>query len=185
MTIRSAWRCLSAAAACLASSAPAGSAPPQAAAPPAAHDHDHHDHGHHAHPKTLAEGVAELEKVAQAVKNHLAADGRKAADDAVHALGHLLEDAQGLVRTSTLAADAKAAATKSLDELFECFDSLDTALHAEPGEGAAPADVHGSLAPRIKDALEVLRGAAIPKAAGEDPAAAIILDAQKKEEDRR
>lgn len=159
MPTRSAWRRLPVVAACLASFPAAVAAPPAAAPAPATHDH-HHDHGDHAHPTTLAAGVAELEQVTKSVKDHLAADSRAAADDAVHGLGHLLEDVQGLVRKTPLAADAKAAAAKALDDLFECFDTLDTALHAEPGKGRSPAEVHASVEGRIATALKALRAAA-------------------------
>jgi len=165
-----------------------------AVAKPAAddHDHDHHDHDH---PKTLAEGVAALGKAAAAVKDHLAADARDKADDAVHELGHLLEDVQGLVGTSDLAADAKKAATAAVDDLFDCFDKLDTALHAEPGTGDSPAEVHASLAERVEAAIKALTGAvakpAAPPAAAatttttdDDEAAAIIRNAKKAEGDR-
>lgn len=161
----------------------------KAAAKPAADDHDHADHDH---PKTLAEGVAALGKAAAAVKDHLAADARDKADDAVHDLGHLLEDVQGLVGTSDLAADAKKAASAALDDLFDCFDKLDTALHAEPGKGDSPAEVHASLAERVEAAIKALTGAvakpAAPPAAAasddDDEAAAIIRSAKKAEGDR-
>lgn len=173
----------------------------KAAAKPAADDHDHddaakkdadHDHADHDHPKTLAEGVAALGKAAAAVKDHLAADARDKADDAVHDLGHLLEDVQGLVGTSDLAADAKKAATAALDDLFDCFDKLDTALHAEPGKGDSPAEVHASLAERVEAAIKALtdataKPAAAPAAAAtddDDEAAAIIRSAKKAEGDR-
>lgn len=145
------------------------------------HDHDH-DHGDHEHPRTLSEGVKNLAALAASVKQHLAAESRDEADEAVHGLGHLLEDLQGLVRTSDLAAEAQAAATKALDELFECFATLDAALHAEPGTGDAPADVHASIAKRIEAAIGALESAIkpgkTPAAAGEDPAAAIIREAE-------
>lgn len=149
------------------------------------HDHDDHhghDHGAHAQPRTLREGVERLVSLAAEVKRHLAADARDEADDAVHGLGHALEDLQGLVRTSDLAVATKAAATKALDDLFECFDSLDTALHAEPGKGDPPAEVHASVAKRIEAAIGALEAAVKPTDApavtDEDPAAAIIRDAQ-------
>lgn len=184
--------------------APAAKQPADAgkpAAKPAADDHDHdeaakkdadHDHADHDHPKTLAEGVAALGKAAAAVKDHLAADARDKADDAVHDLGHLLEDVQGLVGTSDLAADAKKAASAALDDLFDCFDKLDTALHAEPGKGDSPAEVHASLAERVEAAIKALTGAvakpAAPPAAAasddDDEAAAIIRSAKKAEGDR-
>lgn len=176
--------------------------PPRTDAQPAAaagHDHDHdHDHGHgdHAPPKTVAEGVKRLTEAAASVKKHLAADARADADTAVHDMGHLLEDMQEFVRTSDLAADAKAAATKALDDLFDCFGTLDEALHAEPGTGTPAAEVHASVATRIEAAIGALEAAGAtpaggskdpdakatePKdAAGEDPVAAIIREAAEK-----
>lgn len=127
-------------------------------------DHDHADHGHgdpgHDHPTTLAGGIAALAKAAASVKDHLAGDAADEADEAVHDLGHLLEDLQGLVREESLSADAKVAATQAIDELFACFDELDTALHAEPGKGNPPRDVHASVAGRIEEAITSLRAAA-------------------------
>lgn len=180
--------------------------PPRAEARPAAaaghthdHDHDHgHDHGHddHAPLKTLAEGAKRLTAAAAAVKKHLAADSRADADTAVHDMGHLLEDLQEFVRTSDLAADAKAAATKALDDLFDCFGTLDEALHADPGTGTPAAEVHASVATRIEAAIGALEAAGAtpaggskdpdakttnPKDAdGEDPVAAIIREAAEK-----
>lgn len=141
-----------------------GPAPePAVTSPPAAvqgHDHEHH-HAHDSHdheePGTLAAGIAELASALAAVKAHLAADARAEADDAVHAVGHLLEDLQGLVRTSNLAEDATKAANAALDELFECFGELDSALHGEPGQGPSPAEAHASIAARVDEAIEALR----------------------------
>lgn len=160
------------------------------------HDHDHkhdeehhHDHGDHAHPQTLREGVEQLASLAAAVKRHLAADARDDADDAVHGLGHMLEDLQGLVRTSALAAGTKATATKALDDLFECFDTLDVALHAEPGTGDSPAEVHASVGKRIEAAIGALEAAVKqkeePVISDEDPAAAIIRDAEARNRKER
>jgi hypothetical protein len=142
----------------------AGCAP--AAAPPRTvatdhHDHDHgkHDHaGHdHAHPTTLAAGLVELEKLLGVVGEKLGSDAKDAADDAVHAAGHLLEDLRGLLQKEDLAADVKEAGTKALDELFACFDTLDTALHAGADAKESPAEVHASLEERFKAALAALK----------------------------
>jgi hypothetical protein len=141
------------------------SAPPAGSkAGDAPHDHDHgHDHGHghggHRHPETLAEAVGELESLVAAVGEHLAAGSRDAADTAVHAVGHLLEDVEGLLERSSLVANAKSAAKLAVEELYECFDKLDTALHAKEGEGESPADVHASVVERVKAAVEALKGA--------------------------
>jgi hypothetical protein len=132
---------------------------PAGAGPKAGDGHHHHGHADHKHPETLAEAVGELETLLTSVSEHLAAGGRDAADSAVHAVGHLLEDMEGLLEKSTLVDDAKAAARKAVEELYECFDTLDTALHAKEGEGDSPQDVHASLVDRVKAALETLTGA--------------------------
>jgi hypothetical protein len=154
-----------------------------AAAPPrtvATHDHDHsHDHGTHdhgtkgghghEHPTTLAAGLVELEKLLGTVGEKLRADAKDAADDAVHAAGHLLEDLRGLLQKADLAADVKEAGTKSLDELFACFDKLDTALHAGADVKESPAEVHASLEERFKAALAVLKQHVGGTGTGEKP----------------
>jgi hypothetical protein len=118
------------------------------------HDHDHADH---AHPETLAAGIAELEKVVKEVGEKLAAGATDAADDAVHAVGHLLEDLEGLLEKETLGADLKEGGRQALAELNACFDKLDEAMHAAAGEGESPADVHASVAERITAAVAALK----------------------------
>jgi hypothetical protein len=127
-----------------------------AAAKPAAGGHDH-DHEHHAHPETLAAGIGELEKVVKEVGEKLAAGAKDAADDAVHAVGHLLEDLEGLLEKEQLGADLKEGGRKALAELNACFDKLDEALHAAAGDGDSPADVHASVAERITAAVAALK----------------------------
>jgi len=159
MALSSACRCLPVvsvtAALALAGCEPA--APPAAAtAQKAAHNHDH-DHADHDHPKTLAEGVAQLAEAAVAVEKHLASGATDAADEVVHGVGHIIEDIQGLLPKENLTAEAKAAAAKALDEVFECFDKLDTALHAPAGKGEPPAEVHAGLKKRIDAAIKALK----------------------------
>lgn len=130
------------------------------AAATAPHDHDH-DHGHddHDHPETLAEGVAQLAEAAAAVEKHLASGATDAADDVVHGVGHIVEDVQGLLTKTDLSAEARASASKALDEVFECFDKLDIALHAPAGQGATPAEVHAGVKDRIAAAIKSLENA--------------------------
>lgn len=145
-----------------------GSAP--APTPPAAthdHEHDHeHDHDHdHEHseervaPQTLAAGFAEIKKLLASIDDHLTAGRNAAVDDAVHMLGHGLEDLQVLLPKESLAEDARAAVKRGVNELFDCFDELDTALHAEPGKAEPPAAVRAALAPRIDAAVERIEAA--------------------------
>jgi hypothetical protein len=124
------------------------------------HDHDH-DHGHeeHEHPESLAAGIAQVKRAAADVKAHLANGANEAADDVVHGMGHLVEDIDGLLSKEKLSDAGKAAVKKALAELFDCFDKLDTALHAPPGQGASPADVHAGLSQRIEDAIKAMEAA--------------------------
>jgi hypothetical protein len=143
---------------------PAKPAADKAAAAGPGHDHDHgHDHGHdHDHPESFAAGVAQLQATVAAVKDHLAVGATDAADEAVHGLGHLIEDVQGLLSKEKLSEEAKATASKALEELFECFDKLDTAIHAPEGKSQPPAEVHASLAERIDAAIKSLQGTLAP-----------------------
>jgi glycosidase/predicted small lipoprotein YifL len=152
---------------CSSSSPPVKPAADKAAA--AGHDHDHdHDHGHdheeheHDHPDSFAAGVAQLQATVAAVKDHLAVGATDAADEVVHGLGHLIEDVQGLMSKEKLSDEAKATASKALDELFECFDKLDTAIHAPEGTSQPPAEVHASLAERIDAAIKSLQSTLTP-----------------------
>lgn len=115
-----------------------------AAAPPArvdaSHEHDHdHDHGHDGHdhgdedydsPNTIAAGIAALEKICGEVKAELAEGDLDDADGKVHMVGHLLDDLRVLVIDSKPTVEVETAAKKALDEVFDCFDKMDTALHA-------------------------------------------------------
>lgn len=137
------------------------------------HDHDHaddkkpakpaakseDDHDDHKHPETLAEGVKELEQLVGSVKEHLAAGAKEKADDAVHLVGHLLEDVEKLVPAAKLSAEAEAGVKKAMEELYDCFDKLDVALHAEAGKADSPADVHKQVAERIEAAIKQLKAA--------------------------
>lgn len=147
---------------CLMATGCSSSSPP--ATPPAAHADHGHDHADHDHerPASFAAGVSALEAAVTAVKDHLAAGATDAADAAVHALGHLIEDVQGMLSKEKLGGEAKVTASKALDELFECFDALDTALHAPEGTSQPPAEVHASLAGRIDAAITALRGTLAP-----------------------
>ena len=74
----------------------------------------------------------------------------------MHGVGHIIEAIQDILPNENLSDEAKAAAMTALDEVFDCFDKLDTALHAPAGTGAPPAEVHAGIKDRIKAALEAL-----------------------------
>jgi len=150
--------------------------PPAPAAKPVAvhtdHDHGHdekaskdsHDHAEHAehddrdhaHPETLAAGVAKLETMWGDVKTALKAGDREKADDKVHAVGHLLEDFEGLL--SKEEAVLQDAGKKATAVVFECFETLDAALHG-PEEELKKIDVD-ELGTRLEAAVESLKSLA-------------------------
>jgi hypothetical protein len=145
---------------CLVGCGPATAPPQPKAVLDQADDHDHgHDHSAHHHPETLAAGTAELESLVAEIAGKMESGATDAADDAVHGLGHLLDDVQGLLKKSSLSEEALGAATKAVDELYECFDELDTAIHAAPGKFDPPAQVHARLKERIDAAVKALKEA--------------------------
>ncbi len=142
---------------------PAATGKPAQQAHAQGHEHGHdHGHGDHAHPKTLEEGLAELETSVASIATALTTGAKDSADDAVHAVGHLLEDMENLVEKQNWTADVKATGRKAIAELTECFDKLDQSLHAAEGEGEAPVTVLASVTERIGKAIvslgELIKG---------------------------
>jgi len=119
-------------------------------------EHAEHDDHDHAHPETLAAGVAELETMWSDVKTALKAGDREKADDKVHAVGHLLEDFEGLL--SKEEAVLQEAGKKATAVVFECFETLDAALHG-PEEEFKKIDFD-ELGTRLEAAVESLKSLA-------------------------
>jgi hypothetical protein len=115
------------------------------------HDHDDHDH---AHPETLAAGVAELEAMWGHVKEALKAGDREKADEKVHAVGHLLEDFEGLLAKEK--AEAQEVGKKATQEVFDCFDKLDEAFHGDEDD-LKKLDLD-ALGERLEAAIKSLKG---------------------------
>jgi hypothetical protein len=146
-------------------------------------DHAHaHDHGEHTAHDTLAGALAELETICASVKEEL---GKKNLDDAdghVHMVGHLVDDMHRLVGSAKITDDAKAVAKKALDEVFECFDTLDTALHSSD-EKVKEAIDYLEHEPRIQAAIGELKRAAAAVQEGVVKAAETVekaIDAEEK-----
>jgi hypothetical protein len=118
------------------------------------HDDHDHDHGDHEEPETVAAGLAQLEKICADAKAHLAAGDYDKADGPVHMVGHLLEDLGGLVAKEKPAAEAEA--RKALDAMFECFDKIDSAIHAADEEARKKLD-YAEHAPAIEAAIAKLK----------------------------
>lgn len=138
----------------------------------AVHDHDHdHDHGHADHEShdTLADALAELKKVCVNAKSELAAKNLDKADGHVHMVGHLIDDMHKLVGTAQLPAEGQAAAKKALDEIFECFDDLDSALHSSDSAVREAVD-YLKHEPKVDAALRAIEQLVSPTRAEPAPA---------------
>lgn len=142
--------------------APSAPTAPASATTAAGHSHDgheghddhDHDHGDHEEPETVAAGLAKLEKICADAKTHLAAGDYDKADGPVHMAGHLLEDLGKLVAKEKPAAEAEA--RKALDAMFECFDKIDSAIHAADDEARKQLD-YAEHAPAIEAAIAKLK----------------------------
>ena len=102
----------------------------------------------------MAEGIAQLEKLCADAKAHLTAGDFDKADGPVHMVGHVLEDLGDLVVKEKPAAEAEA--RKALDAIFECFDKVDTAIHAADDEARKQLD-YAEHSPAIEAAIAKLK----------------------------
>ena len=146
---------------CLAVGCAPAATPPSAATSrvDASHEHDHdHDHGDEDYdsPNTIAAGIAALEKICGEVKSELAEGDLDDADGKVHMVGHLLDDLRVLVIDSKPAAEVETAAKKALDDIFDCFDKMDTALHAADEAERKSLD-YADHAPTIGSSIQKLK----------------------------
>ena len=150
---------------CSQTTTPPGAPPTKVAQADGEHDHDHdhgdhadHEHGHEDYesPNTIAAGMAELEKICQGVKEELAEGDRDEADAKVHMVGHLIDDLHGLVAEAKPSPEVLAGAKKALDDIFDCFDKMDTALHSADEEVVKKLD-YAEHAPAIEAAIPKLK----------------------------
>jgi len=118
------------------------------------HDHDHaHDHkheGHEDHPHTYAEAVEKVKELRNAVRDHLAAKETGKADEAVHEVGHVLEDLPKLAETHT--AEDQAEVKQASEELLDLFGKIDEQLHADKEPN------YDEVSAKIDAAVEKLQG---------------------------
>jgi hypothetical protein len=135
---------------CGPSAPPARQTAPAAATAPTDHGHAGHDHDHdHDEPTSLADGVAKLEALSSELASTMS-------DEAVHGIGHLLEEVRELGKKAELPGDDAGAVSKALDELEECFGKVDEAFHSGD-EKADPKQVLESVKERIEGAFKTIK----------------------------
>jgi hypothetical protein len=103
-----------------------------------AHSHDDHDHGHdhdHAVGKPAVDfptAVAEVVRLDDTIRKAFAAQDTAAADEPIHAIGHLLEQLPELAKAHGAGVDVDAV-KKSSGLLFEAYGRIDDKLHGGDG----------------------------------------------------
>jgi hypothetical protein len=103
-----------------------------------AHSHDDHDHGHdhdHTPGKPAVDfpaAVAEVVRLDDTIRKAFAAQDTAAADEPIHAIGHLLEQLPELAKAHGAGVDVDAV-TKSSGLLFEAYSRIDGKLHGGDG----------------------------------------------------
>jgi hypothetical protein len=117
------------------------------------HEHEHAEHGHH-HAETYAEAVEELEGLRDTLRDSLKAGDREKGDAAVHEIGHVLDNLEGLAKRAELSAEKQVDVKKDVEALFVHFDKIDEAFHASDDQ-EVPYDEH---AEDIDAAIERLHG---------------------------
>lgn len=133
-----------------------GCAPAPSKAPPAASAAASDEHGHEA-PATLAAGIAQLESLAAELTEKLAGNSVEAADEAVHGIGHLLEELRELAAKEGFAGETRAVVRNALNDLEECFGKVDEAFHAADTAADPPAKVLESVQEKLQAAFKAVK----------------------------
>jgi len=126
-----------------------------------ARPHDDHDHGHeqsHAPGKSSVDfpgAVAEVVRLDDTIRKAFAEQDTAAADEPIHAIGHLLEQLPELAKADGSGVDV-AAVKKSSGLLFEAYSRIDGKLHG--GEGSD----YDTEAPGIARELSTFRAFLVP-----------------------
>lgn len=117
--------------------------------------HGEHEHGREEHrPGTYAEAVKEIDELRTAIKDALAKNDIKSADEPLHEVGELLleGDIVGLAKKASLDEAKQGEIKKAVDELWECFDKVDQKVH-----NAKKGATYEEVSDKIDTALETLR----------------------------
>jgi len=121
------------------------------------------DHAHeHAHAETLAEAITELTELHSDIAAAFKADKPDDAHDALHDIGHVLEELTPLAKNEKLPEDRVAAIETAVKTLMDGYAELDKTMHGTEGKGWT------EVSTSIDDALKSIKAAA----SGEAPPAA-------------
>ena len=122
------------------------------------HDHDHDHEQSHAPGKSSVDfpgAVAEVVRLDDTIRKAFAEQDTAAADEPIHAIGHLLEQLPELAKAHGSGVDV-AAVKKSSGLLFEAYSRIDGKLHG--GDGSD----YDTEAPGIARELSTFRAFLVP-----------------------
>jgi hypothetical protein len=133
----------------------------QETAPETAQVEEDHQH-EHAHAETLAEAVTELNELHSEIAKAFTADKPDDAHDALHDVGHVLEELAPLAKNEKLPDDRMAAIETAVTTLMDGYGELDKTMHG--AEGKSWSEVSASIDEALKSIKAAVSGEAAPSA---------------------
>lgn len=126
------------------------------------HEHDHESHGDsqaHSEPESLADAVAEIERLRGAIDQGFAAGDLDQADGPVHEIGHLIEELPELAAKESVSEEDQQQVKQAVDSLMDSFAALDERVHG----GASAGKSYDDVASQVDDAMAILRAIEPPE----------------------
>ncbi len=117
--------------------------------PPPVDEHEEHAHKH---PETFAEAVEQLSTFKSEIQTAFTSGDPDSAHDALHEVGHVLEELPTLAEKVTEDAEERKAVVEAQEKLFTAFGKLDETMHG--GEDVK----YETLQADIDAAMEALSG---------------------------
>lgn len=85
-------------------------------------------------PENLSEGVQQLVAMRDSIAAGFADNDVDSVHDELHSVGDLLENIEGLIKSSSLTADQKTNANAAIKKLFDAYGAVDESLHGDGGK---------------------------------------------------
>ena len=102
--------------------------------PPMAADELEHAHeGDHVHAETYPEAVAMVDGLREKIRDAFAKGEGMSADEAVHEIGHVLEDMAMLAKKASLSEADQVSVGTAVESLLDAFEKIDEKLHGGDG----------------------------------------------------
>ena len=131
----------------------------QESAPETAQSEEDHTH-EHAHAETLAEAVTELSTLHSEIATAFTADKPDDAHDALHDVGHVLEELGPLAQNEKLPEDRLTAIETAVKTLMDGYGELDKTMHG--AEGKSWSEVSASIDEALKNIKAAAAGEMTP-----------------------